>query len=124
MIDPFLRRVERDALAACLLMAAIATVAFDEGWRLGLAVWAGGALAWLSYRGLRAGISQVGAGGGRAGALVKFFTRHAILALAAYVMLARLRLHPLGLVAGASSLVVAVAAAAARSFGTTSRHPR
>jgi hypothetical protein len=46
---------------------------------------------------------------------VKFVTRHAILAVAAYVMLARLRLHPIGLLVGASSLVLAAAAAMARS---------
>lgn len=41
--------------------------------------------------------------------LVKFFTRHGILALAAYGMMVRLRLDPLGLLAGVSSLGVAVA---------------
>jgi hypothetical protein len=42
-------------------------------------------------------------------ALVKFFTRHAIVAVAAYVMMVRLHLEPLGLLAGVSSLGVAVA---------------
>jgi hypothetical protein len=48
--------------------------------------------------------------------LVKFFTRYAILALAAYVIMARLRLPPLAVFAGASSLVVAVAVEAVRGF--------
>jgi len=40
--------------------------------------------------------------------LVKFFTRHVIVALAAYGMMVRLRLDPMGLLAGVSSLGVAV----------------
>jgi hypothetical protein len=46
--------------------------------------------------------------------LVKFFTRYALLAIAAYVMLTRLRLHPLGVVIGVSSPAVAAAAEAVR----------
>ena len=41
--------------------------------------------------------------------LVKFFTRHGMLALAAYVMMVRLHLDPVGLLAGVSSLAVALA---------------
>jgi hypothetical protein len=41
--------------------------------------------------------------------LVKFFTRHAMLALAAYVMMVRLHLDAVGLLAGVSSLAVALA---------------
>ena len=41
--------------------------------------------------------------------LVKFFTRHGMLALAAYGMMVRLHLDPVGLLAGVSSLVIAVA---------------
>jgi hypothetical protein len=48
--------------------------------------------------------------------LVKFFTRYAILAVAAYVIMARLRLPPLAVFAGASSLVVAVAVEAVRGI--------
>lgn len=40
--------------------------------------------------------------------LVKFFTRHGIVALAAYGMIVRLHLDPLGLLAGVTSLGVAV----------------
>jgi hypothetical protein len=54
--------------------------------------------------------------GRRARGLVKFFTRYAILALAAYVIMARLRLPPLAVFAGASSLVVAVAVEAVRGI--------
>jgi hypothetical protein len=41
--------------------------------------------------------------------LVKFFTRHGMLALAAYGMMVRLHLDPLGLLVGVSSLFMAVA---------------
>ena len=40
--------------------------------------------------------------------LVKFFTRHGMLALAAYGMMVRLRLDPMGVLVGVTSLVVAV----------------
>lgn len=49
-------------------------------------------------------------------ALVKFFTRHGILALAAYGMMVRLHLDPVGLLAGVSSLGVAVAGEALRDL--------
>jgi hypothetical protein len=45
---------------------------------------------------------------------VKFFTRYAILVLAAYVIMARLRLPPVAVFAGASSLVIAVMVEALR----------
>jgi len=46
--------------------------------------------------------------------LVKAGSRYALLALLAYVMIARLRLHPLGLLAGASSVVAAIGIEAVR----------
>lgn len=56
-------------------------------------------------------------GGGRwaaRAALVKFFTRHAILALVAYGMMTRLHLDPVGMIVGVTSVVVAAAMEAAR----------
>lgn len=47
-------------------------------------------------------------------AALKVSGRYALLALLAYVMIARLRLHPVGLMAGASSAVVAVSVEAVR----------
>ncbi|MDH4066457.1 MAG: hypothetical protein OEW19_18805, partial [Acidobacteriota bacterium] len=55
-----------------------------------------------------------GAGRAGAGLLVKFFTRHAIIALAAYGMMARLRLDPIGMLVGVSSLALAVGVEAIR----------
>ena len=117
----FLRQLERDALIACVAMALAALLMPFGGPMAALGVLGGGALAGVSYRGLKAGVyAPAGAGSGRAAALVKFFTRYAMLALAAYVMLARLRLPAWAVAAGASSLVVAVASAAARAWRSTS----
>ena len=48
--------------------------------------------------------------------LVKFFTRHAMLALAAYGMMVRLQLDPVAMLLGVMSLGVAVAVEAVRSL--------
>ena len=118
--------LERAALVACLAMAVLAGLAPFGGWWAALGVLGGGVLAGVSYRGLKAGVyGAAGPGAGRASTLAKFFTRYAILAVAAYVMLARLRLPAWAVMAGASSLVVAVAVAAVRAFGSVSRrNPR
>jgi hypothetical protein len=114
--DPLLRRVERNAIVACVAMAVAAAV-IEPGQRAAAAagVAAGGALASISYRGIKGGVDVLvgGASGEKRGlrvafGLVKFFTRYAILAAVAYVIMARLRLPPVAVFAGASSIVVAV----------------
>ena len=124
--DPALRRIERHSLMAC---AALAVAAGIVTRRLDapLGVVGGGALVAISYRGIKAGISAM-AGAGRAGdarhvvvGLVKIFTRYAILAIAAYVMMARLRLPPVAVFAGASSLVIAVMIEALRALSQPGR---
>jgi hypothetical protein len=82
---PPLRRVERDGVIACALMAAAAWALARGAIGAPLGVLGGGALAWISYRGIKGG-----------------------------VIMARLRLPPLAVFAGASSLVVAVAVEAVR----------
>ena len=52
--------------------------------------------------------------------LRKLVLRYALLALLAYVMIARLRLHPWGLLAGASSVVAGVALEAIRQLPSAS----
>jgi hypothetical protein len=117
---PALRRVERDGVIACAAMAAGAWAMARGAAGAPLGVLGGGALVWISYRGIKSGIDVLtgtatgGTGVRTAIGLVKFFTRYAILAVAAYVIMARLRLPPLAVFAGASSLVVAVAAEAVR----------
>jgi hypothetical protein len=71
-------------------------------------------LSWWAIRGAVDGLIRVrseGETGQKAAgfSLVKFFTRHAIVALAAYGMMVRLHLDPMGLLAGVSSLGVALA---------------
>jgi hypothetical protein len=121
--DPLLRRIERNSLIACAAMAAAAWAVAGGRADAPLGVIGGGVLAAVSYRGIKSGIDALAngtAGGGRraraAIGLVKFFTRYAILAIAAYVIMARLRLPPLAVFAGASSLVVAVAVEAVRGI--------
>jgi hypothetical protein len=129
--DLALRRVERMGVLVCVAMSALAWVIAGGRVDAALGVVAGGALSAVSYRGIRAGVDLLGgaADGGRAPGerglgvrgtvaigLVKFFTRYAILAGAAYLMMARLRLPPVAVLAGASSLVVAIILEALRPF--------
>jgi hypothetical protein len=122
-----LRRVQTTAVVVCVVCAGLAVV-IGRG-RLGpaIAVLAGGSLAGISYWLLSSGVTgMVDLMMPRAGdtarltrraqaAIVgKVAGRYALLALLAYVMIARLRLHPLGLLVGASSVVAAVAIEAVR----------
>jgi hypothetical protein len=125
---PALRRVERDGLIACAVMAAAAWALARGAVDAPFGVLGGGALAWISYHGIKSGIDAVAYGpadgwtaGRRVRGLVKFFTRYAILAVAAYVIMARLRLPPLAVFAGASSLVIAVTAEALRALSQPGR---
>jgi hypothetical protein len=120
-----LRRVERNAIAACALMALAAAILARQHIAAAGGVIAGGTLAAVSYRGIKAGAGVL-AGALQTGqnprpkraiGLVKFFTRYGILAAVAYVIMARARLPPIAVIAGASSLVVAVAVEAARGAG-------
>jgi hypothetical protein len=119
--DPLLQRVERNGMIACAAMAAAAWTIARGDVAAPAGVFGGGALAWVSYRGIKGGVDVLtgvsSAGSRRAGmtaGLVKVFTRYAILAVAAYVIMARLRLPPVAVCAGASSLVVAVMVEAVR----------
>jgi hypothetical protein len=127
--DAMLRRVERGAAVACLAMTAAAwAMARGAAWAP-LGVLGGGLLVLISYRGIKGGIdalagARTGDANGRTGqaiGLVKFFTRYAILAAAAYVIMARLRLPPVAVFAGASSFVVAVAMEAVRGIASRRR---
>jgi hypothetical protein len=125
-----LRRIERDAIVACAAMAIVAWAIARGDVAAPLGVLTGGLLAAISYRGIKGGIDAVVAGGlGGDGAarartasgLVKFFTRYGILAVAAYVIMVRLRVLPVAVFAGASSLVVAAMFEALRGVVTRQR---
>jgi ATP synthase I subunit len=121
--DPFLRRLESTAIVACLAMAALALAI--SGGRAGpaLGVLAGGMLTALSYWTIGSGVTSLGSHASPdaprakprlAWIVTKVLGRYALLVLLAYVMIARLRLSPLGLLAGASSVVAAASVEAAR----------
>jgi hypothetical protein len=120
-----LRRIERDALIACGCMTLAAAAGAHDHLAAAAGVVAGGMLAAVSYRGIKAGADALVAAAvpgenrrkNAAIGLVKFFTRYGILAAGAYVIMARARLPPLAVIAGASSLVVAVTVEAARGLG-------
>jgi hypothetical protein len=120
----FLRRLERETLVVVMVIAAGALLLKPTAPLLALGVIGGGVLVGLAYWGIR-GLADVLVASAirgeirsnsRSWALVKFFTRHAILALAGYGMMARLKLDPLGLLMGVSAPVAAVAFEAFRSW--------
>lgn len=117
--DPMLKRLERNALVVLGVMVVGAFIARPGDLSVALGVLGGGGVSALSYLAIRSGV-QSGLGPAEAGvrrrALVKYFTRHAILALAAYGMMARLHLDPLGMLLGVSVPVVAAAVEAVRSL--------
>jgi len=111
--EDLLERLQRNALVSCAVMAA-AALAITRDWRAGLAVLGGGVLIATSFLSIRGGIDDM-ASRRRAGrALLKIAGRYALLAFLAYVMIVRLRLPPLGLIAGASSVGAAAAVEAVR----------
>ena len=151
--DRLLRQFERDGVVACLAMAAVALIV-ERGRPDGAAgVLAGGALAAISYLAIRGGVDVVlvlasnaaeraGTGGAtetgnepesrpalsagrRVWLALKFFGRYALLAVGAYVMLACFRVHPVGLLAGATAPFVAAAVQVMRSSRASSHrgHP-
>ncbi len=133
-----IERLARGTAIACVLIALIAAVV-SRDLAAPLGVLGGGVLIGLSFWAIRGTVdaliasgsgvqggsieaaeslprrSAEGAKAGESGrksagfALVKFFTRHAIVAVAAYVMMVRLHFEPLGMLAGVSALGVAAA---------------
>ena len=123
-----LRRIERNAVVACAAIAVAAWALARGRVSAPIGVVAGGTLVALSYGGIKSGVyaltGAISGGPGRrrtALGLVKFFTRYAILGAAAYVIMARLRLPPMAVFAGASSLVVAVIFEALRGVASGQR---
>jgi hypothetical protein len=118
--DALLTRLQRTAALCCLAMMIVAVVVAHGRLRPAFGVLGGGILTGVSLVGIRSGVGNVlsqSADGERQRAwwiLLKVTGRYALLALLAYVMIARLRLHPLGLLAGASSVVAAAAIEAGR----------
>ena len=109
-------RIARDTAWACVAIAVVFAIVMRT-LAAPLGVIGGGLLIGLSFWAIRGSVDTLialrsgGETGGKSSGfkLVKFFTRHAIVALAAYVMMVRLHLEPVGLLAGVSSLGIAVA---------------
>jgi hypothetical protein len=119
--EELLDRLQRNAVVSCAVMA-VAAVAVARDWRAGAAVLGGGLLIATSFLSIRGGVEDI-AGRRRAGrALLKVIGRYALLAFLAYVMIARLRLPPLGLIAGASSVVAAALVEALRFLWKNTRY--
>ena len=118
-------RVARDTALAALGLSVGALLVRPDDPRLALGVVGGSTLVglsfwaiWGSVEGLLSGVGGVARGRRWGGwLLVKIFTRHAILAAAAYGMMVRLRLDPVGMLVGVSTIVVATLAEAIRSGG-------
>jgi hypothetical protein len=142
--DPFMRRLERDAViwAAVATVAALAIRPDQPGLAAGVA--GGGILALTSLWAIRtsvdallsriapapvvvperagpesagpesAGPESAGPEPAGLGLAVKLAGRYALLGLGAYVMIVRLRLHAIGVLIGASSLVAAASFEAVR----------
>jgi hypothetical protein len=108
-----IERVQRNAVVACLAMAAIAA-AISRSWAAPAAVLGGGVLIGISFVSIQGALGAFSARRRVAFALLKAAGRYALLGFLAYVMIARLRLPPLGLIAGVSSVVAAVLVEAVR----------
>jgi small-conductance mechanosensitive channel len=123
--DPVLQAVERNSLVIGAAMT-VAALFVRPRPQLAIAVAAGAFLVSVSYWTLKRGVTTFAALVAKtpdaaqktrpnaARELWKLVLRYALLALLAYVMIARLRLHPWGLLAGASSVVAGVSLEAVR----------
>ena len=116
-------RLERSALVAAAIMTAFVWPL--GGWRMAGGVVGGALLAAISYRALKRGVEAIDppAAGEEGRAVVSptrvafgLAARYALLLLAGYVIIARLRLHPIGVLLGASAVVVAAMVEAVRSW--------
>jgi len=118
-----LERIARDAMIICVVMVVLAA-----SWRRDLStplgVAGGGLLIALAFWAIQGTVDALirNRSGGEMHKkkarfrLVKFFTRHAILAFAAYVMMVRLRVDPVAMLMGVSSLGAAAAVEAVRGL--------
>jgi len=148
--DPLLGRLERTAVALCLVAAGAGVLLHST--RLALSILGGGLLSATSYWAIRASVTALLAAAARSaekdpsddnesvadtaegpeeGAaentggypvlLAGVVTRYGLLGLMAYAMIARLRLDPLGLLIGLSAIFVAASVEAARAAAGVGR---
>jgi hypothetical protein len=124
-VDQSLARIARNAVIVSAVFTAAALVL--GGMDAAAGVLGGAALTLMSFLLLKRATARLADPAAPAvskrGAALLVVARYALLAFAAYVMIARLRLHPLGLLVGASSIVTAVALEAATAL-SGSRHAK
>ena len=122
-MEDLLVRLRRNSVLACGAIALLALVLDPHRPAAAIGVIGGGILVAISYAAVAYTINTfmpkeakegVDAGRKRALAALVFAGHYALLAFVAYVMIARLRLDPLGLLGGVTSFVVAVALEARR----------
>jgi hypothetical protein len=124
--DPLVRRIGQLSVVICVVSAVAVLIAF--GWRPAAGVLGGGLLIGISFYSIGGGVAAIvaAASGGRPGrrvlirTLVILVIRYALLGFLAYVMIARLRLHPIGLLVGASSVAAAAFVEAFRQLAKKS----
>lgn len=138
--DPSLRRILRDSAVIVVVVATLA-LALQRGHPSGaLGVLAGATLVAFSYGAIRGGVNAIirtpssatgdASPGSRANrrraarALAGVLARYGIIAVAAWAALVPLCAHPLGLFAGVSAPVLAIAIEAIRPTGIPSRRGR
>jgi hypothetical protein len=115
-------RVARRTALVCGALAIGALMLWPQRPRVALGVAGGGVLAGLAFWALVGAAAALGDAEkgqqnraiSRRFHLVKFFTRHVILAAVAYVMMVRLHLDPVGMLVGVTSVVIAAACEAVR----------
>ena len=120
MSDALLKRLERVALLLSGIGIGVAWTVPGGGARMAASVAGGAIISGVSYWAIKRGVTGLAdavlrsaaprAGRGFAG----FVLRYALLAGLAYVMIARLRLHPIGLLGGASVIPLAAMIEAVR----------
>ena len=130
-----LRRLERGALIWCALAALGVLALAPSRTDVLLGIAGGGILAIVSFYAIRGSVDAAvrafapaaepmsepaplpARRPGMGSLIMKMTGRYALLALLAYVMIARLRLHPLGLLLGMTALAASATAEAVRSLG-------
>jgi hypothetical protein len=110
--NDLIRRLKRRAVVGCAAMALAAWAISRDPW-MPVAVLGGGLLIGISFASIATGVDSVAARRRAGLAVLAIAGRYALLAFLGYVMIARLRLSPLGLIAGASSGALAAVLEAA-----------
>ena len=118
--DPLVRNIGRLSAVICVIFAAAAAAL--AGWRVAAGVLGGGVLIGVSFYTVGGGVAAIVAAASGQGpspkrlgrTVLHVVLRYALLGFLAYVMIARLRLHPIGLLVGASSVPAAAVVEAVR----------